>query len=275
MTDLIKENFLFFENEILPYYILLYTSTGVIVVDTKPENLKHLLGIDKTANLKYKKMSAFAFYNHLKEYDIELFELIRKKEFYEKTLSQDELFIYRKNYVFTEVFESFLSNTNISIYIRRPGDLFDSDYVHFCWIGKSGGYIGIIGSDKNNYHYFDSVMLETDNPKKYIGPKILVKKIERIPKEKFDINRYKISTSKRFVKKKKFQNNKTKKIDLKKLQSSVKKLLNDDIEIRFGTNGNNTYEIRKNGKVVEPKYRPAAGITTAEEIAQYINDTYN
>lgn len=177
MDELIYENYLYSKNNILPFYILIYTHQGVIVVDSSEVNLFHLLGIHKTANLKYKRMTPIQLWNFLESGNhIHIYDLIDKNRFKNDMLSTDELFLYRKNEGFIPIFESLFHQTNLKFYLKRIGNSFDTDYIQFYYYNHLGGYLGIIGSDKNNCHYFNSIMLEYDHPGKYLGPKVIVKK---------------------------------------------------------------------------------------------------
>lgn len=74
--DLLRKNFEYFENELLPYYILLHTSKNTMVIKVQKENLKHLLGVSHVANIKFNNICPIKFYNNLQNYKYNLFDLI-------------------------------------------------------------------------------------------------------------------------------------------------------------------------------------------------------
>lgn len=282
MDGLIYENYLYFKNNILPFYILIYTNQGVIVIDSSEVNLLHLLGIHKTGNLKYKRMKPIELWNYLESgQDIHIYDLIDENRFENDTLSTDELFLYRRNEGFISIFESLFNQTNLKFYLKRTGNDFDTDYIQFCYYNHLGGYLGIIGSDKNDYHYFNSIMLEYDNPEKYIGPKVVVKKVEKIPKNDFFYKDYQIIKSKRYVKnqqsKDKILKSNQTKIDLSlaKNISKINKLLSFGLKIDKGENGRKSIKIIKDGKIIKKGIRlNNKNLDTVEKIAEYINNTY-
>lgn len=106
MGNIINKNYQYFKDNILPYYILIYTNHGAIVIDSSEINLKHLLGIYKTNNLKYGRMSPLYLWDYLSYNDVLLFDLIDEARFENNTLSIDELFLYRRNIGLIPIFES-------------------------------------------------------------------------------------------------------------------------------------------------------------------------
>lgn len=281
MEDIIRKNYQYFKENILPYYILVYTNQGVIVVDSSELNLKHLLGMHKTSNIKYSRMSSIYLWDYLENDGyISLFELIDKNRFEDNTLSTDELFLYRRNIGFIPIFESLFHQTNLNFYRKNIGDDFDTDYVQFCYYNHLGGYLGIIGSDRNNYHYFNSIMLEYDNPEKHIGVKVIVKKVERIKKDDFKNTDYKIIPSKRFVKKQKQHKPKIEKPQIKKeLNNNDRKIINqllkNNLKIDKGEFGKKSIKIIKDGKVLERGIKlNFTDLDTNKKIAEHINNKY-
>ena len=282
MKNLIIKNYHYFKINILPYYILIHTNQGVILVDSSKANLLHLLGIHKTGNFKYKRMKPIELWNYLDTgHNISLFDLIDKNRFESDTLSTDELFLYRRNKGFIPIFESLFNQINLNFYLKKFGNDFDADYIQFCYYNRMGGYLGIIGSDKNNYHYFNSIMLEYDNPEKYIGPKVIVKKVEKILKSEFVYTNYRIVSSKRFAKKQRTNtiSNSTKpniNISSNKCRNKINQLLKYDLKIEKGENGKKSIKITKNKTVLEKGIRlNFKSLDTYEKIANFINKTYS
>lgn len=276
---IIKKNYAFFIEELLPYYIIINTYQGSIIINVEEGNLKHLLGINKTFNSKYKNMAATKFFDFMNDNNVDLFEIIDKQRYEDNELITEEMHIYKKNYFFIDVFESLFNESNIRLYLKKPSDSFDADYVQFTYINRSGGYIGIIGSEENNYHYFNSVIIENEVPEKYKGPSVTVKNIIRIKKNDFKFNEYTLVESKRFIKKK-AQNitikKKRKPTDLTALKKRKKELLKANLRISVGEFGNNTIQVYQNDKLVEKKLKiPEKYIyDKIEIIAEYINNKY-
>ena len=203
--------------------------------------------------------------------------MIDENRFENNTLSTDELFLYRRNIGFIPIFESLFHQTNINFYLKKTGDDFNADYVQFCYYNHLGGYLGIIGSDANNYHYFNSIMLEYDNPEKHIGSKVIVKKVERIKKDDFKDTDYKIISSKRFIRKLKKNNTKKAKPQKKEMLSNkdknlINQLLADSLKIDKGEFGKKSIKIIKGDKVLEKGIKlDLQALNTCEKIAEYIN----
>lgn len=272
---ILKQNHTYFKEELLPYYILVNTLESSIFIDVEEQNLRHLLGVNKTFNDKYRNMTAKKFFHVLNNKNIDLFEIIDKQRYMDNHLTTDELHILRKNYSFITLFESLFSEPNIQLYKIKPGDNFDADYVHFTFINKGGGYIGIIGSDKNNYHYFNSVILENDNPKKYRGYPIVVKSIEKIKKEDFRFRDYKFVHSKRFITMQKEKKKTVKKMNLKLKKKEINTLLNNDVKIEIGQYGKNTIQIYFNSQLIEKNLKLDFTYDTPQKVADYINLHYS
>ncbi len=274
-SNLINKNFIYFKNEILPYYIIVNTREGSIVIDTVKENLYHLLGINKSVNLKYKNMKPLQFYNYIEENIVTFEELMT-----DNTMTYlDDQYIYYKNKIFIPVFNDFLHNTNVMHHRKQQGDFFDSDYINFCWINYAGCYLGIIGGKQNKYYYFNSIMMEMENPEKYIGPKVFVTSISRVKKAEFNINNYKIISSKRYIN---IENKKTKsktntKPNYKIVYKKINKSLKNGLNLKYGASGKNTLQLYRNNISINKHFEnelESCSLTKPNEIADYINKKY-
>lgn len=220
-------------------------------------------------------MRADKFYHTLNNKTIDLFEIIDKQRYLDNKLTTDELYILRKNYSFIDIFESLFNEPNIRFYKMKDSHYFDADYVQFTFINKSGGYIGIIGSEENNYHYFNSVILENDNPEKYKGYPVVVKNITKIKKEDFQFNDYKFVESKRLINLQKEKKKTTKKINLKQKKGDITKRLNNNLKIEIGKYGKNTIQVYYNNNLIDRKLKLDSHYNTPEKIANYINSHYS
>lgn len=275
--DLLRKNFEYFENELLPYYILLHTSKNTMVIKVQKENLKHLLGVSHVANIKFNSIRPIEFYNNLQNYKYNLFNLIDESRFKNNNLFYDEKIVYQKNYYFKEAFTSLLSTPNIYIYKRdfRSG-YFQTDFVHVQINENIGLYVGIVGDEFSNYHYFNSVLAEYDNPKKYLtGPKIKVTKIEKITTEEFCEENFNFFPSKNYKPLKEMSQKKSGKvINLKALLKKINEELNPNLKISIGRYGKNSIQVYKNDTCIETKEKIPYDLLTAKEIAQYLLDKY-
>lgn len=250
---ILKQNHLYFKENLLPYYNLIHTLDGVIVINVEDSNLKHLLGINKTYNDKYRNMSAKKFYNTLNDRNIDLLDIIDKQHYFDNELTMNELYILRKKYSFIPIFESLFSKPNIRLYKT-------------C--------IGIVGSSESNYHYFNSVILENNIPEKYKGYPIVVKRVEKVKKDKFIFNAYNFVKSKRFINIQKENKIREKKIDVKAKKKEINKFLNDEIRIEVGRFGKNTIQVFVNDELIEKKLKLDSTYNTSLKIAEYINLYY-
>lgn len=255
MDTLISDNLIFYNEEILPFNFVVYTSKGEIVITPQKNNLKHLLGLGKSNNVAFSKMPADLLYDKInnKKDATSIFEFIDKKRYLDNNLYMDEQHILNKNLFFQDIFKEFIYSPNISLFYKKSGDFFDCDYIHFCYINKAGGYIGIMGDKNSNYHFFNSIIYEFDSPNKYKGTKIVIYKIERIKKDLFCVDNYKVIPSKRFKK-----NNSTKSPDKKSKKNNVKKMLNkiniylnENLKVSIGMYGKNTIQVYKDNVLVE------------------------
>lgn len=172
---IVKENYNFFVKEILAYYFVIETAKGDIIIETKETNLKHLLGIHKSYDINLKNKISTEVYELLSNGEISLSNLIDENRLNNNTMTTNEYHIYNRNLIFQNVFSTFIYNPEIYIYLSLPNTEFQADYIHFCWYNEGGGYLGIQGGDTTPYHYFNSVMLQVQNPEKYKGSKIKAK----------------------------------------------------------------------------------------------------
>lgn len=272
MNDILKKNFDYFNKEILPYYFIIQTSLGDIIIDVNEKNLKHLLGINKSDNIKYSQMSSYKLYQNLSCNSLSFFDIINADRYKDNNLYEEEKHILYKNLYFIQLFDNLIRYPSIHrIYTHRDPFAFDADYVHFCIINECGGYIGIVSSENHEYyHYFNSILYEMRNPEKYKGSPLIVYQIKRVEKKSFQLNLYNPIKSRRYKYIKSDVKNKNKKIDLKKTIKDISKILEPEYRLKLGVNGKNTIQITKNGKIVEQRYKPTLDLQTAEEIAQDI-----
>lgn len=123
-------------------------------------------------------------------------------------------------------------------------------------------------------------MLEYDNPEKHIGPKVIVKKVERIKKDDFKDTDYKIVSSKRFIRKLKKNNTKKANPQKKEMLSNkdknlINQLLADSLKIDKGEFGKKSIKIIKGDKVLEKGIKlDLQALNICEKIAEYINQNY-
>lgn len=279
MGSLVSDNFNFYKKEILPFNFIVYTSKGEIIITPQKSNLKHLLGIGKSINATYANMPAKKFFDKMdaKTNPISLFEFIDEERYINGGLYLDEVHILNKNLYFQDIFEEFFSSPNLFYFIKKKENLFDADYIHFCYVEKAGGYIGIKGDDKTNYHFFNSIIYEPEIPKKYKGTKIIVYKIERIKKESFCVDNYNVVCSNRFEKskiKKNISKKEITKIDYKKIEKKINALLKSDLYISVGMYGKNSIQLYKRKKRIETNLTLSKELNTPQKIAKYINETY-
>lgn len=275
-ATLLQKNIDYFNKELLPYYVILHTSKGAIVVDIKEENLKHLLGVPHS-NFRLNKISAKRFYNELNQGKYTLFDLIDKERLKEFNLLYEEDLIYSKNLHFISVFDSLLNSPTIYLYKKiNISDLFDTDYIHFQINNGFGLYLGIVGNTTDDYYYFNSILVEANNPNKYItGKRITITKIERVRKNKFDASNYCFCSSKHH---KSVLSNKpnTKKINLKQAILELNPLLLPyNLKVGYGKFGKNTLQIYKKDVLIEPKEKVPNECINSEEIANYIISKYS
>lgn len=273
--NLLQSNLEYFNNELLPYYIILHTAKGAIVVDVKEENLKHLVGATHST-LAMNRMRPIDFYTGLTNKELTLFSLIDEERFNNEELLYEETLIYNKNYYFQTAFDTLIQSPSIYLYRKASNnDLFDTDYLHFKYENGAGVYIGIVGDTDSDYHHFNSILAELDKPEKYrTGGKIKITNIERIKKELFKEDKYKFSPSKRFQTHASSQKQ-TKSRNFKKIKNEINKLLPDHIKITVGSYGNNSVQIFIDGNCTETKASIPNQYNTAKEIANFIKDNYS
>lgn len=273
--NLLHDNLEYFEQELLPYYVLLYAKNGVIVIDIRKENLKHLLGISHTTST-LGSLPAKKIYERIKSNQYDLFDLIDYDRFINEQLYYEEELIYKKNYHFKEAFNSLLSSPNLYLYQKQysTGD-FDTDYIHFELIMGYGLYIGICGDENSNFHYFNSIFAEYQNPEKYKnGTRISITKIEKILKDDFNSENYRVMISRHF-KSKNLKSTKVKAIDYKRLKTKINKILIEyDMSITIGTYGKNSIQVYKDNECIDKRADIPKKLSSEIEIATYIISKY-
>lgn len=179
------ENLSFFTRELLPYYIVLHSANGLIKIDVKKENLKHLFGVGHSC-LKLNKIRPLKFFDELSNGKYNLFDLIEYNRFKLGKLFYQEKLILKKNLFFKSIFESLLNSPQIYIYAKGTSNgKFNTDYLHFKLENGNGIYLGFVIDKKTGLYYFNSILVESECPKKYLnGKQVKITKIERILKEK-------------------------------------------------------------------------------------------
>lgn len=259
----------------MPNYFLLYTSCGTIVVDTNETNFKHLIIGTHCNYLSIQNKRPSDFFNEIEKYDI--FSFINKEDFINKDLQYTDEYILNKNKYFIEVFQSLLDAKDLIIYKRKANAELDTDYLYFGIKDDVGMYLGIIGDDKSNYHYFNTICCFTENIKRLsIGKRIKVTKIEIINKNDFIENNYTFYLSKRNPSnihknnkpqnKKEISNNDRRKIN---------QLLKNNLKIDKGELGKKSIKIIKGNKIIEKGIKlDFIQLDSIEKIADYINKNY-
>lgn len=206
----ISDNINYFNKKILPYKFLVFTMQNeVIVIDVKEENLAHLLGINKSSNILFNIMNGKSFYDYSKDKKIYLSDLVNIERLNNNQLTQNETFIYEKNKSFIPLFESLMNKSNFRLYIKNPGDDFDTDYLHLYSTMGRNLYLGIIGTKYNNFHYFNSIIADHDLTQTR-GTPLMIKNVQTVRHEDFLWGNYKIKKSKRFLRPKRIREKKEK-----------------------------------------------------------------
>lgn len=261
-NNLVRRNIEYFNNEILPYKFLIYTMHNeVIVVDVVPENLAHLLGINRSSNIAFSKMSGKVFYEYCKTHKVYLFELISEERFNDNDLTKHEKFLLEKNLCFIDLFETLIQNPHLIQYIKTATDDLDTDYLHMNLSLGHYAYLGIIGSCLNHFHYFNSVMYEP-NTKDIRGTSLMVKKVVKVKHADFVWKNYKIKQSRRNEKKKKRLANKNS-IDVKQLSKLIQ--MNSSFILKTGRYKKNSIQLYKNNVEVEKNLLPVLILKFSEE----------
>lgn len=274
MENIVYNNYLYFINNILPNYFLLYTSYGTIVVDTNETNFKHLIIGTHCNNLSIQNKRPSDFYDEIEKYNI--FSFINKEDFSHNNLNYIDEYILNKNKYFIEIFQSLLNTKDLIIYKKQANAELDTDYLYFGIKDNIGMYLGIIGDDKSNYHYFNTICCFAENIKRLsVGKRIKITKIEIIDKNDFIENNYTFYLSKRNP-----SNIIHNKPQIKKeLNNSDRKIINqqlrNNLKIDKGEFGKKSIKIIKDGKILEKGMKlDLKKYDTNKKIAEYINNTY-
>ena len=249
----ISDNINYFKNKILPYKFLVYTlQNEVIVIDVKEENLAHLLGINKSSNIVFNTMTGQSFYDYAQNHKIYLSDLVDIERFESNQLNQNETFIYEKNINFISLFESFINNAKLRLYAKNPGDDFDADYLHLCFTIGRNLYLGIIGARQNDFHYFNSVIVDHDLTQTR-GTPLIIKNVEIVRHEDFSWGNYKVKRSKRITRQKTLREKKSK-VD----SIALTKLLNKStlFNTKSGRYKKSSIQIYKNDIEIEKDVLP-------------------
>lgn len=249
----ISDNINYFKNKILPYKFLVYTlQNEVIVIDVKKENLAHLLGINKSSNIVFNTMTGQSFYDYAQNHKIYLSDLVDIERFESNQLNQSETFIYEKNINFISLFESFIDNAKLRLYAKNPGDDFDADYLHLCFTIGRNLYLGIIGARQNDFHYFNSVIVDHDLTQTR-GTPLTIKNVEIVRHEDFSWGNYKVKRSKRITRQKTLREKKSK-VD----SIALTKLLNKStlFNTKSGRYKKSSIQIYKNDIEIEKDVLP-------------------
>lgn len=269
--------FKYFVENIEPYYFVLFTNNNkAMIIKVDKSNLGHLIGHEKSSNPNVASQSGTQLYKSIKNGKIKsLFDIIDKERFENNELTLDETFIYYKINNFITIFDSFITDTNLRIYTKMPGCDFDTDYLQVKIFDDAIGYLGIIGSDKNDYHFFNSIILEKNRNKNYKSIPFQIKKLEKIHKDDFNISDYTVLNSKR----NKTQNNKTRKtkqksVNYKKIKHKINNSLRNGLEIKLGEFGKNSIQLYNNKQCVEKHLEKLISSLDIQQIIDFINKTY-
>lgn len=277
--SILYENFLYFKHNIEPYIFLIYNyKNEVIVIDVKKENFGHLVGYNKSTNLKYCNKKGAEIYKDFEKGNIKcLFDFIDKNRYAEGKLTQDELFIKNKNESFIGIFEAFNDNTgSIKKYSKLVGDDLDVDYLHVKNFKIGIGYLGIIGSKENNYHYFSSIIYE-ENRQPRNAVTYNVKRIDKVLKTDFACEDYTIIKSRRNYENlptKKITNRQNKKAYIRKIVKVLNKEFSQQLTFKYGEFGSLTIQIYKSKKCIENRFNEKINDLSEEEIISYVKGNY-
>lgn len=278
LNNILYENYDYFSKEVEPYYFILYTMNNkAIVIEVKDENFAHLLGFRKSSNVAISSSRPLQFYNNIKDKRFtSIFDMINEERFNNNELTLEESFIYNKNIHFIELFESLINGINLRLYRKQPGDDFDADYLHLKKYAFASGYIAIIGSDKSDLHYFNSVLYETNRYNQYKGVEYKIKRVERILKKDFDKSKYEFIKSKRFKESKtqKHEISQTKPFNYKKNKNRINSLLPSEIKINTGLYKKNSVQIYKDGNLIESNFEKTIQSNSIDEIVNIIKTKY-
>lgn len=275
--NLLKENSNYFVNNIEPYFFLLYNiHNEAIVIKVHKSNFGHLIVHEKSSNILYSSMSGNKLYSSFKNGKIKsLFDFIDEERFNNNELTLEENFIYQKNIIFIDIFESLLNHVNLRLYRKIPGDDFDTDYLHVKSYTNAKGYVGIKGGENNDYHYFNSIIHEVNRNEIYRGIPYCIKNVEQIPKKNFVESKYKFVKSKSHSEikhKKKVSQNK--KFNFDKNKNLINKRLTNSFILKTGRYGKNSVQIYKNSECIENHFERIEGLHTTEQIIEYIKSHY-
>ncbi|MEG1474632.1 MAG: hypothetical protein RSC10_02670, partial [Longicatena sp.] len=138
------------------------------------------------------------------------------------------------------------------------------------------GYLGIIGSSENDYHYFNSLIYEKNRNGNYKGISFRIKRLERIPKNEFVKDDYTFIKSKHHkeeLQPKHIKSNK-KIFDYLKHKNEINKRLHEGIILKVGCYGKKSVQIYKDKSCIEQHFEKLINAENAEQVISFINETY-
>lgn len=277
MSSILYKNAIYFKNEILPYVFILESKNYAIIIKASEHDFAHLVGKQHSKNLSISQLNTKEFFQKVLEKELTYSDLI---DFDEVRFHKEYQWIQTKNNLFADIFSSFINKTHLKLYKKISCEAYtslDMDYYHES--KEEFSILGIIGDMKANIFSFNSIMGNDDKLETRLkrNKPIFILKTHKIKrgeeKECIKNLNVKVIQSPRNKNNKhlKIKSNKT---DLKKIIKEIIKILGPGYELKLGVNGKNTIQIKKNGTILEQRYKPLQELQTAEDIAKDILSKY-
>lgn len=279
-ATIVRDNFDYFDSHLNNRIFLLTTPKGEsIVVKCERQNFAHLIGVHYATENSLFRFKGNEFYYKMKnKNDINgLFDLVNEEDYYNNDLPVEATFIEGKNRYFIDLFESLLKSngSSIRVFRQQPGGQFDADFLHLMIVNpdtNQKGYIGIVGSDKNNYFWFNSIYID-DNTSRVLGAPFTIKSIRIISEVEYQnlrtVSLYPSPRNKN--NKKPRENNKARAFKLDKTTvNKINRQLSDGYQIIKGNGKASHYQLTRNKVIIIDNFQNEPYITSIPEIVNHI-----
>jgi len=279
---IVRDNFEYFESHLNNKIFLLETNNkSFITIKCESINFAHLIGLKYSTEKGLFRYSPKQFYEFMKSSNEinGLFDLINEDDYNNHNLGVPAIYVEDKNIYFQEIFDSFLTSNgkNIRLYKAPPENYFDADFLHLYITNDEmaqKGYIGIIGSEKNDYFWFNSVYIEKGSNETRGLPfqirRLVVKDdndVKEIPTKVYRSPRNK-TEERRTLKV-----NKSAKLN-KQMINRVNKKLANGFRIVKGNGKASQFSLMKNKEVLIKDFQDCSFSKTEDGILAFLMDKY-
>lgn len=279
MDDLLYKNAIFYKENILPFTFFVETMKGIMVITNNEHNFAHLIGRQHSSNPNFLHLKSEDFFKKVLSKEITYDDLLDV----ENNEALKVQWIKNKNEIFIDLFENFISATNLRIYkadCREAYTQLNMDYFHFK-TETNDALLGIIGDNNFDTFSFNTIFSADDNSlheRFHRFKTMVVKKTYKVLKKDVSdalINKIIIPSPRNSNNPVKPKSKKNNDILSNSDFKEINKLIGPALNISKGMNGKKSIKITKDGVIIEKGIRLKLNdFASNEEIAEYINKNY-